>query len=195
VVDGKLWESPKAKYRCYAASSEVVFKSAFESHWRNWETIKKLKTPHDIATAMFAALPPDCRILRFHSFGDFFSQRYFDGCVELATLLPDVTFYCYTKAIPFWVKRLGQIPPNFFLTASMGGKYDRMAEENKLRRCWVVFSPEEAERRGLPIDTEDVLVSGPGGDFCLLIHGCQKAGSPAMRASLDNRKLVLVPSP
>jgi hypothetical protein len=85
-------------------------------------------------------------------------------------------FYAYTKALPFWVKRLGTIPPNFKLTASYGGTHDWMIPAYGLKSCRVVESIEEAQRLGLELDHDDSHAYSDKGDFALLIHGTQPKG-------------------
>ncbi len=73
----------------------------------------------------------------------------------------------------------GVVTPNFFLVASLGGKYDNIAKEIGLRTCEVVFSEEEARAKGLTIDKTDELAATPGGSFAVLLHGTQPKGSEA----------------
>jgi hypothetical protein len=119
--------------------------------------------------------------------GDFKTLAYFDVWLAVAKARPEITFYAYTKSIPFWVKRIGQIPANFIITASIGGKYDALACEYGLRTAQVVDSIEEADQLGLPVDHDDSLAAVPGGNFALLVHGPQPANS--IRAKIV-RKLI-----
>ena len=103
----------------------------------------------------------------------------FRSCLKV---IDTFRFYAYTKSLPFWVKRLDALPPNFLLTASRGGKADCLIDEHGFREARVVFSEAEADALGLEIDHDDSHAALPGPSFALLIHGIQPAGSDAGKA-------------
>jgi hypothetical protein len=86
-------------------------------------------------------------IIRVHVSGDFYSQEYFNAWMKAAAYFPDITFYAYTKSIPYWVKAeaAGIIPPNFKLNASYGGSKDDLIKEHEFTFARVCFSREEAD--------------------------------------------------
>ena len=94
---------------------------------------------------------------------------------------PTVTFYAYTKMLPLWLARIKSIPANFKLVASRGGKFDSYIEKYNLRNVKVVFSDKEATDLNLPIDHDDTNVWKHNGNFALLIHGTQPAGTLAAK--------------
>ena len=55
-------------------------------------------------------------------------------------------------------------------------------EVHRLKSAEVIFSPEQAEQRGLQIDHNDSLAMTPGSSFALLLHGTQPIGSLASKA-------------
>lgn len=132
--------------------------------------------------------------LRIHGDGDFWSIPYAAAWCVVASRRPRQVFYCYTKSIReiIAVHELGLIPPNFRVTASMGGRYDELALSRPdvfPRRAWVVFSEADAEARGLHIDHDDSTPQSTWtGDFGLLLHGTQPKGSPAAKAHAALRK-------
>lgn len=67
--------------------------------------------------------------LRLHSSGDFFCQEYFDKWMSIARSFPEVTFYAYTKALPYlkWDKH----PDNFIIIQSYGGWLDDEIDKSK----------------------------------------------------------------
>lgn len=86
-----------------------------------------------------------------------------------------------------WImlKQKGVIPENLILTASYGGKQDKLISEYGLRYAKVVFSQEEADMMELEVDHNDLhacLPSMKNQSFALMIHGTQKAGSEAGKA-------------
>jgi hypothetical protein len=176
IVDGK-----NAEFRCHAVAAEVMYRQTFDMRQRNLAILKSLRTSDRMASALLAPLPYTS-ILRLHVAGDFFNQRYFDAWIKVASARPHVRFYAYTKSLNLWVARLGSIPENLVLTASMGGRYDPLIAEHNLRYARVVFSESEAIELGLPIDHDDSHAVNPGSSFATLLHGTQRAGSAASSA-------------
>ena len=173
-----IQDGPHTKFRCYTAIDETLRPSVRLARWHNFllllATCRKSKSA--VIKLIETSLPDNkWRPTRIHVAGDFFSQIYFDAWIEVAKRHPSQLFYGYTKALPFWVKRLDQIPSNFKLTASLGGTHDWMIEKYGLRSVKVVESPEEAAALNLPLDHDDSHAYG--GDFALLVHGQQPAGS------------------
>jgi hypothetical protein len=135
-----------------------------------------------MADILEASLPCDCEICRAHVGGEFFNQAYFNAWMEVARRRPGVLFYAYTKSIPYWVRNLGNIPDNFILNGSRGGRADNLLDEYGLKVAEVVFSLEEAAEKGLEIDHDESHAMRDTGNFALLIHGTQPKGSDAQGA-------------
>lgn len=182
VKDGKA-----CQFRCYAASQEALFENVHLARQHNFSLLrgKRVKAATDIIQH---SLPSSAKIIRLHVSGDFFSQSYFDAWLRVARNNPNMLFYTYTKSLPFWVNRLGQIPRNFILTASRGGKHDKLIDKHNLRCATVVYSEEEAERFGLPIDHDDSHAMKQGSSFALLLHGVQPKNSEASKALAKLKK-------
>ncbi len=180
-LTGHVKDGPNIRFRCYAASQEALYPSVRQSRWHNYMLLSGLSSA-DMVALILKSLHKMERIVRFHVSGDFFSQDYFDAWLEVARRRPDTVFYGYTKSLPFWVKRLNQIPPNVKLTASAGGKFDDLIERHGLNRAQVVFSAEEAKSEGLKIDKDDSLCLESKGDFALLLHGTQPVNTVASKA-------------
>jgi hypothetical protein len=143
-----------------------------------------------MADLILASLLPGAPVVRIHTGGDFFSQRYFDAWLEVARQRPRTMFYFYTKSLRYWVARLDEVGdghtpgtvPNFVPTASWGGRDDHLIEAHSLRSARVVYSEAEAESLGLEIDHDDSHAMKHGADFALLIHGTQPPGTEASKA-------------
>lgn len=60
--------------------------------------------------------------VRIHDSGDFYDQEYYDKWCAIATMLPEITFYAYTKTVnmDLWSHK----PDNLKITQSLGGKHD-----------------------------------------------------------------------
>lgn len=177
-ITGKLTDGIGSKFRCYAATSENLFPNVRFGRWNNFELLKG-KTLPELVELISHSLPRKIKLCRIHASGDFFSQVYFDAWIEVAKLFPQITFYAYTKALPFWVNRLNDIPANLRLVASLGGKFDEMVKVYNLRHVEVVFSFKAAKDKKLPLDDDDSLAWKSKGNFALLLHGTQPAGSEA----------------
>jgi len=183
VVDGKIVDGPHTKFRCYAASLEVLYKAKFASDDHNTKLVRSAKTSSHIFSLLNDSMPSNLGVCRIHSSGDFFSQAYFDAWVRMAELHSDRLFYAYTKNLKVWSNKIKDIPANFVLTASYGGRLDHMIVENNLRYSKVIFNRHEAGN--MPIDEDDSHAANPltkEESFCLVLHGQQKKNSDAVRA-------------
>ena len=199
---GKVWDSPELKFRCFEASAER-YENVRQQNWHNFNLLRRLTgstAEYSIAGLILDSLKEatkkfksdDVVIVRIHVGGDFYSTKYLDGwAIALrATQLPQnqsmprVIGYAYTKSLQH-VDKLGMknIPENFVLTASEGGKYDHLIESLKgLKAAKVVFSPEQAQSEGLEIDHDDSHAVFGKESFGLLIHGTQPKGSQSAKA-------------
>lgn len=184
------------EFRCYAANDEVKYSFLRNRNWNNYNLLKSQETTEDIINLIdrsfrhhFGVNPP--RYFRIHESGDFFSQKYFDAWVEYAKLNPETIFYGFTTSLNYWVKKLNDIPNNFRLTASKGGKQDHLIDKYHLRWMEVVMNVEEAIKKRLPIDINDKLVSSDSTEpFSILIHGGQPKGSIFAKEVTKNRLLI-----
>ena len=188
----QLEDGPKQKFRCYAASQELVFTGARTVRWHNKDLMDLAGSSRQPSQAMadliLASLHPKLERLRIHGSGDFYNQAYFDAWVLVAKARPEVTFYAYTKSLKFWVARMLEIPDNFFITASKGGKQDHLIEKHGLKYVEVVPHPEVAEAKGLEIDHDDTHAYKGHKSFALLMHGMAPAGSPQSLAQSRMRE-------
>lgn len=178
----RIQDGPKTEFRCYSASQEVLFTAVYNLRNENFQSLRG-KSKKEMFSILEAALPKNAGIVRLHSSGDMFSQDYFDAWLGLAIARPDILFYAYTKALPYWVNRISMIPNNFILTASYGGRKDEMIETYGLRSVKVINHPDEAG--SLEIDHTDEHAARPSLrdiPFALLLHGVQKKNSIASSA-------------
>ena len=163
---GRVWNGPKQEFRCYSAVYER-YPSVRNRLWCNFDAIKG-KTPHQVCSILERAKPRKMKRCRIHTAGDFFSQTYFDAWLLFVDANPDIHFWAFTKSLPFWVARLGQIPKNLNLQASCGGRHDHMITIHNLKFAKVVWSEDTAQRLGLVIDTDDYLAAYGSKPFALL---------------------------
>ncbi len=186
-VTGKLTEGKNNKFRCFSATSENIFTKTRQQRWHNFDLLRKLDE-QGMINLIHNSIPKQATKIRIHVSGDFFSQKYFNAWLEVAKQNPDRLFYAYTKSLQYWVARINDIPSNFVLTASKGGKLDNLIKEHNLRFAEVVYTIEKAEELGLEIDHDDSHAMKQGKSFALLIHGTQSPKSEASKALTENRK-------
>lgn len=163
---GKITNGPHQKFKCYSAMTER-YPSVRKRLWANYEAVKG-KKPDEVASLLQSILPKKAKLIRIHSAGDFFCQDYFDGWLELVRQNETIRFWAFTKSLPFWVARLGSIPPNLELQASYGGRHDDMIQQYGLKFARVVWSQTEADALGLKIDKDDLMAAFSGPSFALM---------------------------
>lgn len=178
-VKRKLIDGPHQKHRCFAASLEAARTSVRVSTDRNWQRLKTARSVENMTALIKMSLPPAWfSAVRVHAAGDFYNRQYFTAWMLAAEANPDRLFYAYTKSLDFWMELRALVPTNFVLTASRGGKHDRLIDEHNLREAIVVYHPEEAEALGLEIDHDDSLAMNPAVQkYALLLHGMGAKGS------------------
>ncbi len=185
-ITGKITDGPQMEFRCFSATMENIFPATRRQRHHNFNLLRKLKTVKEMADLIENSLPgTNYRVIRIHVAGDFFNQTYFDAWSLVAQRNPDTIFYAYTKSLQYWVARMGQLPENFRLTASKGGKLDHLIDEHRLKFAQVVYSEQEAKDLGLEIDHDDKHAYHGKESFGLLIHGTQAKGSKAGKAKQE----------
>ena len=205
-ADGKrkIVDGPETKFRCFAASCEVQYDAVFRMRAENLsECIESLKdeiiTQTDnilagkLRDAILTQKTKNTTKVRIHESGDFWAKEYLQAWIECAKLLPDLKFYCYSKSLHLFLNDdldadIIDLPDNFYLTASYGGKWDHLIDRGYFPRYAKVFKfEEEAIAEGLEVDHDDshCLQDGP---FALLVHGTQPKGSVWGAAIRDRRK-------
>lgn len=196
--EGKLRikDGANIEYRCYAASMEVTYPATFKQRMYNLALLKNCKSKQEMASLIYKSLIENkvdkvSKYFRLHVSGDFFSQDYFDCWLSVAKKIPDTIFYCYTKSIPFWIKRYTQIPNNFKLTASYGGKTDALIQDYNLKYVVSVDSVADAKKLGLEIDVDDShAYSSSQEPFALLVHGIQPKGHNSYKHKKDTEQYM-----
>lgn len=204
---GEIYDLPQAtgttapEYRCFAAMAEVR-PNVRDARWYNWDLIKAALHSKELPVGAIAELISNSitahqpkrkapyNICRIHESGDFWTEQYLKGWLLAARWHPDIRFYAYTKSLGMWYENRKIIPGNFYLTASMGGNLDYLIPKYPKvyeRVAHVVYNDEEALRLGLEVDHDDEHCFGTK-PFALLVHGSQRAGTPAMQALTARKK-------
>ena len=183
--------------RCFAASREAQYPNLRNLRWRNRDLLNEFKGDLEGMTDLlmrsleyYENNKKKIRIFRIHDSGDFFSQEYFDAWVATAKQRSDILFYAYTTSLPYWTSRIDELPKNFRLIASGGGKRDDLIDKHDLRKVIIVTDQGEAIRKRLNIDVNEFLAIFSDQDFALLVHNTQKAGSDMAKAKRGNEALI-----
>lgn len=187
IVDGQHTE-----FRCFAASSEVQYDQVFYNRADNFQQVLdalKCGSVNPLVQLIDAGIQQNrnrnTRRVRIHESGDFFSLGYLQAWVEVAIANPDLVFYCYSKSLNFFLHV--DLPSNFYLTASYGGRFDYLIDEGYFPRyAKVVESLEVADALGLPVDVNEDHCFLPG-PYALLVHGTQPKGSEWGKFARANR--------
>lgn len=192
INTGRIVDGPKAKFRCYAASTEAFASNTRGMRHSNFKVLKAARSEKRMTEVLMQSIDKRWGKVRVHASGDFFNQSYFNAWMAAAMECPDTLFYGYTKSLRFWAKYLYQDlkpwPDNFKLTASFGGRDDHLIPRYGFPTSYVVGHPSEAEEMGLEIDHDDSHAMKAEGDFALLIHGTQPAGSEAAKKVLRMKR-------
>lgn len=183
---GKITDGKETVFRCFAASSEAVYKNVRLSRWNNFDLLRSAKTVENMTKLILDSLPKKFDIVRIHVSGDFFNMDYLQAWVNVAKLHTNSLFYAYTKSLVYLIGL--ELPENLNITASKGGKLDHLIESNKLKFAEVVYSEQEAKDKGLQIDHDDSHAMIGRDSFALLIHGTQPKGSKGSEAIKQLKK-------
>jgi hypothetical protein len=113
---------------CYAKAGRWNFSNVKGSHVAKLEMV--LADLEAWKVAVLAELSKKKyrgAFIRVHDAGDFFSEEYARAWLQVAAMVPDVTFYGYTKEVRlFKVVLAGQVPANFRVIFSYGGRQDAL---------------------------------------------------------------------
>lgn len=179
---GKFQMGKAAQYRCYSANAER-FPCVRKVCWGNFDLLRAAKTTEAMTRLILDSIPPKAKKIRVHTGGDLYSQDYFDSWMDAARHRPDITFWAFTKSLPFWLHSRSAVPSNFCLQASDGGKHDALIADHKLKFARVVFSETEAKEAGLEFDHDDSHAMSGDASFALALHGEQTPGTEAAAAA------------
>jgi hypothetical protein len=86
--------------------------------------------------------------VRIHDSGDFFNRDYLYGWISLAEQFSEILFYAYTKEVKMLEEAKPDLPPNFQIVYSMGGKQDVLVDKDTMRHADVFPDLEAIEIAG-----------------------------------------------
>lgn len=118
----------------------------------------------------------DTLLVRIHDAGDFYSLEYWNRWRNIMIHFREnkkVQFYAYTKQVAMF--KTVEVPSNFRLIFSFGGKQDQLIDVDKDFHSRVFESIEALEAAGYVDGTEDDMVAavGASGKVGLVYHGAK----------------------
>jgi len=160
--------------RCYAVSAENIHPNVRVLRHRNLELTKQDSFVDDICHEIKRLKLTSIRI---HSSGDFYNRIYLEKWIRIARLNPSVTFWGYTKMLPFYT--LLNEESNVFFVYSIGGLFDNRLTGSE-STCTIVTDgmiesfphPITCERDNPSNDYEYII---NGESFGIRLHGTQPA--------------------
>ena len=165
------------KAGCYALSGSYLWAPVVAARKRNFEATKDSGQFVSKMAGEIAALDSKCRdkvlAIRIHDSGDFYSRAYLESWLRIINQFPHVIFYAYTKSVHLfdWV---GELPDNFRVVFSLGGKFDHMVKRDKMSHARVFESVEALIAAGYVDASEDDAVAIFGGrNIGLVYHGAK----------------------
>ena len=185
-----IQDGEHTEFRCFAASGEVQYDSAFYNRANNFQMIVDAIKDNSVVDLIHNSIQHhrtrNTKKVRIHEAGDHFSVAYLDAWIQVALRNPDLIFYCYSKSLQLFLGK--ELPENFYMTASYGGKWDYLIDEGHFPRyAKVVMYEEDAQELGLEVDHDDSHCLGDK-PFALLVHNTQPKGSDWGKAVRNRRK-------
>ena len=117
---------------CYARQGTFLFKGSKRVRIDNHQLLLTTHATHglqgviDILDEAVKKVTKTVAVIRLHDSGDFFKKWYVEAWVEVIKRHPNILFYAYTKSFPMF-KGI-DLPSNFRVTYSFGGKWDNKIE-------------------------------------------------------------------
>jgi len=117
---------------CYARQGTFLFKGSKRVRIDNHQLLlttyatQGLQGVIDKLDESVKSVTKTVAVIRLHDSGDFFKKWYVEAWVEVIKRHPNILFYAYTKSFPMF-KGI-DLPSNFRVTYSFGGKWDNKIE-------------------------------------------------------------------
>jgi len=129
---------------CYAQKGAYIWSNVSPAFEKRYQLTK---LPLVFKRMMNSALKRHkVEYLRIHDSGDFYSLQYRNTWFDIMRENPEVRFYAYTKSVSLFID--DELPENFDLIYSEGGKLDKLWDEQKHRHSRIFSSEEELKSAG-----------------------------------------------
>jgi len=113
---------------CYARQGTFLFKGSKRVRIDNHQLLlttyatQGLDGVVDILDKAVKSMSKTVAVVRLHDSGDFFKKWYVKAWMQVIERHPNILFYAYTKSFPMFKGM--DLPDNFRVTYSFGGKFD-----------------------------------------------------------------------
>lgn len=182
VVNGKLQEFRTCKSAgecagfCFAQQGSYLYRQSMVSHTRNLQFV--IDDPFGFADAMVEEINRKRKAptVRIHDSGDMFNRAYLHVWFDIARRCPDARFYIYTKEVKLLKSEADNVPANFLVAFSFGGKQDHLIDVETDRHSKVFASVEDCLAAGYVLNEEDdrVATDPKVTKIGLVYHGSNK---------------------
>lgn len=110
---------------CYAAEEENQYSDARKARYYNLTNLLRIPNVADIAYSLYQSIKINrLEVVRISSAGDFKNIEYYLAWLLVAEVLPEVSFFGYTKILPYIVEFRSMWSENIRIQYSFGGIYD-----------------------------------------------------------------------
>lgn len=140
---GKITKGKRMQFLCYASHGESYRRSVRLARWHNLDLLKASTDENTMTDLILASIPRNVKVVRIHSSGDFYNQKYLHAWINVARKRPDIIFFGYTKVLPFLYQIRDANLPNLKFVYSIGGVYDSKRDES-IPACHVAMDEESA---------------------------------------------------
>lgn len=155
---------------CYALQGTYKWSNVAKAYQDRYELSKSDNFINTIDSEIKAS--KSIKIIRLHDSGDFYNKKYLNDWLDIINKNPGIQFYTYTKMVSMF-KGL-DLPGNFTVIYSYGGKQDHLIDPNVDRHSKVFSSHEEMMSAGYVDTTErDINAIGPNHRIGLVYHGAK----------------------
>jgi hypothetical protein len=140
IVRNTCEQALACKAVCYAKQGRYRMPNVANARIRALQHALSETFVDDMVDTLSAKSKRKYNVVRVHDSGDFLSQNNLEDWYKIASRLPNLTFYAYTKRLDLdlWTNK----PDNFKMVQSFGGKLDNMVDMSKPHSR--IFSSEEA---------------------------------------------------
>lgn len=152
---------------CYARQGAYNFKAPKTKHEKNL-ALTLLPNFKQLALDELLKIKPD--VVRIHDSGDFYNAEYLAKWIDIASAMPDVKFYAYTKMVHL-IKQT-ELPKNLQIIFSLGGRQDLMIDQKTDRHSRVFETVDALQAAGyIDASDDDMLALTDNPKIGLVYHG------------------------
>lgn len=145
---------------CYAQMGAYVWTNVKAAHNAKLQLTRQLNFVQLMIDEINSKLKKSKNVyIRIHDAGDFYSQEYLNKWIDIINNFKDksVIFYAYTKQVAMF--KQVNLPKNFIIIYSYGGKQDNLIDKSKDRHSWVFESTSELESTNYVNASDDDMLA------------------------------------